>query len=222
MYECYFLHPRAQSRQGQGQTPSSDTPESSSVTNFIYKSIINSPKLFRRTMTPSTDESPMSVRSNSPHYRKKLRDDNTPVARCSAVDNVTMSAPNTPGSKRALLPRSPCGVKIFNPPTCSPIGSPIVTEAPMSRQRSPSPLSAKTSGESSQTQETQLLSQRSTKYLSTSRSSSPTPSLGPLSGRNSMKAHSRATTPTSPMFVKLFNARHSASAQRPLMLTLML
>ena len=111
-----------------------------------------------------------------------------------------MSAPNTPGSKRALLPRSPCGVKIFNPPTCSPLASPLVTESQVSR-RSPSPVSGKTSGSSSQTHKS------SVKYLCTSRSSSPPASL---SNRNSLKQPSRATSPSSPMFAKLFSARHSA------------
>ena len=115
-----FLH-RQSTRQNQTPPPnasasgggtSSDTPqsESSSVTNFIYKTILNSPKLFRRTLTgtpstASTDESPMSVRSNSPYQKRhglKLDDG---VVKKTVKDNVTMSAPNTPGSKRTLLPR---------------------------------------------------------------------------------------------------------------------
>ena len=108
---------RPSSRQNQTPPPnasaagatSSDTPqsESSSVTNFIYKTILNSPKLFRRTLTgtPSTDESPMSVRSNSPYQKRHGLKLDEGVVKKTVNDNVTMSAPNTPGSKRTLLPR---------------------------------------------------------------------------------------------------------------------
>ena len=99
--------------------------------------------------------------------------------------------------------RSPCGVKIFNPPTV--VGTPVVSEVPGPCRRSPSPLSSKTSGSSDR--------QTQVKYLSTSRSSSPTSSQ--QGQRSSLKRHSsRATTPTSPMFAKLFSARQSAYSSR--------
>ena len=112
------LHLRFSSRQSRSQTPnsttqtpSSSTPQSdhSSTTNFIYKTLLNSPRMFRKamTMTPSTDESPMSVRSESPYGKKhglKL-DSGLGRLKGSGDSGVTMSAPNTPGSKRALMPR---------------------------------------------------------------------------------------------------------------------
>ena len=64
--------------------------------------------MFRRAITPSTstDESPVSVRSNSPHGKRSgLKLDSGLGRLKDSRDSVTMSAPNTPGSKRALLPR---------------------------------------------------------------------------------------------------------------------
>ena len=58
------------------------------------------------TMTPSTDESPMSVRSESPYGKRHgLKLDSGLGRLRDSGDSVTMSAPNTPGSKRALMPR---------------------------------------------------------------------------------------------------------------------
>ena len=102
---------RSQTPNSTTQTPSSSTPQSdhSSTTNFIYKTLLNSPRMFRKamTMTPSTDESPMSVRSESPYGKKhglKL-DSGLGRLKDSGDSSVSMSAPNTPGSKRALMPR---------------------------------------------------------------------------------------------------------------------
>lgn len=113
----FFFHSRFSSRQSRSQTPNSttqtpnsSTPQSdhSSATNFIYKTILNSPRMFRKamTMTPSTDESPMSVRSESPYGKRHgLKLDSGLGRLRDSGDSVTMSAPNTPGSKRALMPR---------------------------------------------------------------------------------------------------------------------
>ena len=101
---------RSQTPNSSTQTPSSSTPQSdhSSTTNFIYKTILNSPRMIRKamTMTPSTDESPMSVRSESPYGKRHgLKLDSGLGRMKDSGDSVTMSAPNTPGSKRALMPR---------------------------------------------------------------------------------------------------------------------
>ena len=129
-------------------------------------------------------------------------------------------------------------MKIFNP---SP-ASPGVTPSLSGPRRSPSPLSRNISGGSGSGASEASSRQRSGKYLSTSRSSSPTPAPAGLGGksyshgennnlfrscnkyfdsghlahRSSAKAssHSRATTPTSPMFAKLFSAKHSAYSSR--------
>ena len=99
-----------------------------------------------------------------------------------------------------IITRSPCGVKIFNPPA-----SPKVTP--------PNPVfesvSAKTSGSSNSDEGSSRLHIRSpsckSHYLGPyeSRAASPTLSC------KSSKMHSRANTPTSPMFVKLFTAKLS-------------
>ena len=135
-------------------------------------------------------------------------------------------------------------MKIFNPSPASPGVTPSLSGPPTGPRRSPSPLSRNISGGSGSGSGASEASsrQRSGKYLSTSRSSSPTPTAAGLGGksychgennnpfrscnkysdsghlahRSSAKAssHSRATTPTSPMFVKLFSAKHSAYSSR--------
>ena len=205
---------RSQTPNSSIQTPSSSTPQSdhSSATNFIYKTIMNSPRMIRKamTMTPSTDESPMSVRSESPYGKRHgLKLDSGLGRMKDSGDSVTMSAPNTPGSKRALMPRystlwcdtqykfdqintrSPCGVKIFNP-SPSPVMTPCLSGPPSASRRSPSPspLSRNVSGGSgsgtSGASETSSR-QRSGQYLSTSRSSSPTPAPAGLGGKSCRK-----------------------------------
>ena len=64
--------------------------------------------MFRKAMaiTPGTDESPMSVKSeNSYGKRQGLKLDSELGRLRNSGDSVSMSAPNTPGSKRALMPR---------------------------------------------------------------------------------------------------------------------
>ena len=97
-----YLQLRQTRRQGNEHQDESSSPSFSSL---ITKALINSPKMFRRTVTPgpaSTEESPMSVRSNSPFQRRvTVRHRGLAGERSS-----TMSAPNTPSSRRVLLPRS--------------------------------------------------------------------------------------------------------------------
>ena len=72
-FKYHFIRPSSQhSNTRQNTQDSNSTPnESPSVTNIIYKTILNSPKMFRRTFNTSQDESPMSVRSNSPYQKRQ-------------------------------------------------------------------------------------------------------------------------------------------------------
>jgi hypothetical protein len=70
--------------------------EPGSLPSQIYNTILNSPKLFRRTVTLSNDNSP---RPTSPLQNQNVRKITRDELTCSR------SAPNTPGSRRHLLPR---------------------------------------------------------------------------------------------------------------------
>ncbi|XP_023323074.1 uncharacterized protein LOC111697338 [Eurytemora carolleeae] len=104
---------------------------------------------------------------------------------------VSSSVPTTPNSRRTLMPRSPCGVKIFNPPP-SPLRSKFQFQ-----MEGPS-FDNDMGGNGIQKSSTLLDPYQDIP----SRIPSPT-----FSHKGSLKL-SRPSTPTSPMFAKLFSNRY--------------
>ena len=74
----------------------SENTDDTSMTSFIYKTILNSPKMFRWTAQLNSKNS-----TNYDHSSSLFQDPS--MSRLESVQ--TLSAPNTPSTKRNLLPR---------------------------------------------------------------------------------------------------------------------
>ena len=97
----YFFPRRPTRRQG-NDSQSQEESSSPSFSGFLTRALIHSPKMFRRTVNSvGTEESPVSVSRGRARGRGRDSGKRTGVEGAA----TTVSAPNTPGSRRALLPR---------------------------------------------------------------------------------------------------------------------